>query len=270
MLNSEQLAKASVYNGKQAGNLWWIVDLPESMKSARTADSAAFALAVGAFQEANGLKADGMLGPGTLAAINAAKAPKADPSDCGSLGSKTQITKVALALVSTATAEADKGVRETGKNAGVDVEKYLKCVALVKGNPWCAAFVSWCVMTSRGAAKPPKWCSGSAVSLFQMARAQKAVCVTPADADFKTKVKAGWIWSRAKDATAAAAARKGVWCQGHTGIVVKVDDVGFHTVEGNTNAAGSREGDGVYRKLHKWSDEAIIGKTVGWFDPASV
>lgn len=260
MLSSEQLAKASAYNGKQAGNLWWIVDLPEAMKSARTADSAAFALAVGAFQDANGLKEDGMLGPGTLAAINAAKASKAVVS----------VTEAALGLVATATAEADKGVRETGKNAGVDVEKYLKCCGMTKGSPWCAAFVSWCVMTARGAAKPPKWCSGSAVSLFQMARAQKAVCVTPVDADFKSKVKAGWIWSRAQDDAAAAAARKGVWCKGHTGIVVKVDEVGWHTIEGNTNAAGSREGDGVYRKTHKWADSGIINKTVGWFDPATV
>jgi hypothetical protein len=143
-------------------------------------------------------------------------------------------------------------------------------VGIPKGAPWCAAFVSWCVMTAKGLPKPPKWCSGSAVSLFQMAKAQKAVCVTPVDADFKSKVKAGWVWSRAQDDVAAAAARKGAWCQGHTGIVVKVDDVGFHTIEGNTNAAGSREGDGVYRKTHKWSDAAIIGKTVGWFDPESV
>jgi hypothetical protein len=26
----------------------------------------------------------------------------------------------------------------------------------------------------------------------------------------------------------------------------------------------------VYRKTHKWSDAEIIGKTVGWFDPATV
>jgi hypothetical protein len=36
------------------------------------------------------------------------------------------------------------GVRElTGHNDGADVEKYLKSVHLSKGNPWCAAFVSW-------------------------------------------------------------------------------------------------------------------------------
>lgn len=257
MLNSEQLAKATAYNAKQAGSLWQITNLPESLKAARTADSAAFALAVGALQEANGLKVDGMLGPGTLAAISPkVAAPK--PTDA------------VAALVAICEQEADKGVREAGKNAGADVEKYQKCVSLAKGSPWCAAFVSWCVMTSRNATKPPKWCSGSAVSLFQMARAQKAVCVTPVDADYKSKVKAGWVWSRAQDDASAAAARKGVWCQGHTGIVVKVDDVGFHTIEGNTNAAGSREGDGVYRKTHKWSDAAIIGKTVGWFDPASI
>ena len=96
------------------------------------------------------------------------------------------------------------------------------------------------------------------------------VYVVPTEMEYQAKVKPGYIWSRAQDATAAAAARKGSWCQGHTGIVVAVDATGFHTIEGNTNAAGSREGDGVYRKLHKWSDDAIIGKTVGWFDPATV
>ena len=142
---------------------------------------------------------------------------------------------------------------------------------MTKGSPWCAAFVSWCVMQSRGLAKPPKWCSGSAVSLFQMSGNSKTcVKVTPVDADFKSKVKPGYIWSRAQDPAAAAAARKGSWCQGHTGIVVAVDDIGWHTIEGNTNAAGSREGDGVYRKTHKWSDAEIVGKTVGWFDPATV
>jgi hypothetical protein len=82
-----------------------------------------------------------------------------------------------------------------------------------------------------------------------------------------TKVEPGWVWVRATTAKAADAARKGGWVKGHCGIVVAVDAVGFHTVEGNTNKAGSREGDGVWRKLHKWTDAALIGRTVGWFDP---
>lgn len=262
MLNTEQLASAVAYNKKQAGVLWKITDLPAELQAARSADTAVFALAVGSAQEAKGIAADGKLGPTTLAHILGKVAVDAPV---------TNVTEVALGLISAATTEANKGVREVGKNAGPDVEKYLKCLGMSKGSPWCAAFVSWCVMQSRGLSKPPSWCSGSAVSLFQVAgRSKTCVKVTPVDADFKSKVKPGYIWSRAQDDAAAAAARKGAWCQGHTGIVVKVDDVGFHTIEGNTNAAGSREGDGVYHKTHKWSDAAIIGKTVGWFDPASV
>lgn len=253
---------AVAYNSSKNGVLWQVADLPLPLRTLDPSDPV-FAAAVRTLQAQHGVPADGKLGPGTLAAIKAPPAAPAAPAE------PINVTEAALALIATATAEANKGVREVGKNAGPDVEKYLQCLGMTKGSPWCAAFVSWCVMTSRGLAKPPKWCSGSAVSLFQMS-GKNAVKVTPVDADYKSKVKPGYIWSRAQDATAAAAARKGSWCQGHTGIVVAVDAIGFHTIEGNTNAAGSREGDGVYRKLHKWSDAELIGKTVGWFDPATV
>ena len=253
---------AVAYNSSKNGVLWQVADLPLPLRTLNPSDPV-FAAAVRTLQAQHGLPADGKLGPGTLAAFKAPPAAPAAPA------APINVTEAALALIATATTEANKGVREVGKNAGPDVEKYLHCLGMTKGSPWCAAFVSWCVMTSRGLAKPPKWCSGSAVSLFQMS-GKNAVKVTPVDADYKSKVKPGYIWSRAQDATAAAAARKGSWCQGHTGIVVAVDATGFHTIEGNTNAAGSREGDGVYRKLHKWSDAELIGKTVGWFDPATV
>ena len=251
------------YNLSQSGKTWKVAELPAPLNTLDPA-TAAFADAAAKLQAIKGVPADGKLGPGTLAAIKApaAAAPAAPVAPLN-------VTEAALALIATATAEANKGVREVGKNAGPDVEKYLHCLGMTKGSPWCAAFVSWCVMQSRGLAKPPKWCSGSAVSLFQMS-GKNAVKVTPLDADFKSKVKPGMIWSRAQDPAAAAAARKGSWCQGHTGIVVAVDDIGWHTIEGNTNAAGSREGDGVYRKTHKWADAEIVGKTVGWFDPATV
>ena len=255
---------AVAYNSSKNGVLWQVADLPLPLCTLNPSDPI-FAAAVRTLQAQHGLPADGKLGPGTLAAFKAPPAAPAAPA------APINITEAALALIATATAEANKGVREVGKNAGPDVEKYLHCVGMTKGSPWCAAFVSWCVMTSRGLAKPPKWCSGSAVSLFQMSRNSKTcVYVVPTEMEYQAKVKPGYIWSRAQDATAAAAARKGSWCQGHTGIVVAVDAIGFHTIEGNTNAAGSREGDGVYRKLHKWSDAELIGKTVGWFDPATV
>jgi hypothetical protein len=253
---------AVAYNSSKAGVLWQVADLPSPLPTLDPS-TPVFAAAVRTLQAQHGLPADGKLGPGTLAALKAPPAAPAAPA------APLNVTEAALALIAAATAEANKGVREVGKNAGPDVEKYLHCLGMSKGSPWCAAFVSWCVMSSRGLAKPPKWCSGSAVSLFQMS-GKNAVKVTPLDAGDQTKVKPGYIWSRAQDPAAASAARKGSWCQGHTGIVVAVDAVGFHTIEGNTNAAGSREGDGVYRKTHKWSDAEIIGKTVGWFDPATV
>jgi hypothetical protein len=253
---------AVAYNSSKAGVLWQVADLPSPLCTLNPSDPV-FAAAVRTLQAQHGVPADGKLGPGTLAALKAPPEPIAPPAP------PLNYTEAALALIATATAEANKGVREVGKNAGPDVEKYLHCLGMTKGSPWCAAFVSWCVMTSRGLAKPPKWCSGSAVSLYQMS-GKKAVRVTPLDVGYQGWVKPGYIWSRAQDPAAASAARKGVWCQGHTGIVVAVDAVGFHTIEGNTNAAGSREGDGVYRKTHKWSDAELINKTVGWFDPATV
>ncbi len=258
----------TAYNLTQVGKTWNTAALPAPL-SGLDPSTVAFADAVAVLQKAKGLTADGKLGPATLAAISPAPAPAPAPAAPVSPAAPLAGSAVER-LVSVCKAEVAKKVREIGKNAGPDVEKYQKSVGLAKGSPWCAAFVSWCYTESKGLTKAPKWCSGSAVSLFQMARAQKAVCVTPVDADYQSKVKAGWIWSRAQDPAAAAGARKGAWCQGHTGVVVKVDNIGFHTIEGNTNAAGSREGDGVYEKLHKWADAEIIGKTVGWFDPESI
>ena len=161
-------------------------------------------------------------------------------------------------------------VEEGGANRGAKVEAYQKAAGLKPGDPWCAAFVAWNVATAKGVAKAPSWTSGSAITTWQrgsrgLAAGDKA---TPSEgAALPTKVAPGWVWVRASNAADADAARKGGWTKGHCGIVVAVDAVGFHTVEGNTNAAGSREGDGVWRKTHKWSDAVQIGRTVGWFDP---
>jgi len=179
-------------------------------------------------------------------------------------------TTPAQRLIEVALAEADKGVREVGgMNRGPDVEKYQKTVGLSAGSPWCAAFVAWCVTQSKGQVTPPGWCSGSAITQWHRGSRKMLAegFTTPEKADFQSKVRPGMIWVRAKDAAGATAARRGTWVQGHTGIVVAVDEEGFHTVEGNTNSAGSREGDGVYRKLHRWSYATDIVRTVGWFDP---
>lgn len=160
-------------------------------------------------------------------------------------------------------------VEEGGPNRGAKVESYQRAAGLHPGDPWCAAFVAWNVATAKGVAKPPSWTSGSAITTWHrgsrgLAAGDKA---TPLEGEARLKVEPGWVWVRATTAKDADAARKGGWVKGHCGIVVAVDEVGFHTVEGNTNKAGSREGDGVWGKLHKWEDAALMGRTVGWFDP---
>lgn len=46
---------------------------------------------------------------------------------------------------------------------------------------------------------------------------------------------------------------------GHTGIVEFVDKHGIHTIEGNTNVDGSREGYAVERKVRQLTDKTLVG-----------
>ena len=251
------------YNTSRAGLQWVQAELPPPFCTL-DASTAAFADAVATFQAAKKLTADGKLGPATLAAMGYTR-PKAAPTTTGVV--------TVDALIATAEHEADLQVREVGgMNRGAKVEEYQRAAALGPGDPWCAAFVAWCVMKSRQATTAPTWTSGSAITTWQKGskRAGVDASTTPNSPGYQSKVKPGWVWVRAKDPKGASDAARGLWVQGHCGIVVAVDAVGFHTVEGNTNSAGSRDGDGVYRKLHKWSDAAQIARTVGWFDSAHI
>ena len=251
------------YNTSRAGLQWVQAELPPPFCTL-DASTAAFADAVATFQAAKKLTADGKLGPATLAAMGYTR-PKAAPTTTGVV--------TVDALIATAEHEADLQVREEGgMNRGAKVEAYQRAAALGPGDPWCAAFVAWCVMKSRQATTAPTWTSGSALTPWQKGstRAGGDASTTPNSPGYQSKVKPGWVWVRAKDPKGASDAARGLWVQGHCGIVVAVDAVGFHTVEGNTNSAGSRDGDGVYRKLHKWSDAAQIARTVGWFDSTHI
>ena len=252
------MTTAVAYNVAQAGKAWQVVDLPPPFCTLDPA-TPAFAAAVTTFQSAKGLTADGKLGPATLAKM-LQRAPVA-----------TGVLTVD-ALVATCEHEADLQVREVGgMNRGPRVEEYQRAGGLGPGDPWCAAFVAWCVMKSRQLDKPPTWCSGSAITTWHKGSKRAGDgSTTPLFAGYQSKVKPGWVWVRAKDPKGATDAARGLWVQGHCGIVVGVDSVGFYTVEGNTNAAGSRDGDGVYRKLHRWSDTAQIARTVGWFDSTHI
>jgi hypothetical protein len=133
-------------------------------------------------------------------------------------------------------AESQIGVRETKTNGGRRIEEYQRATWLPVGPwPWCAAFVCWCVKefvggekvtfplpTTPGAWDFEKWC----LSVDNSVKLHKP---------HRNKIERGDIV---------------VFSFSHIGIATSdIDADGMvATVEGNTNSAGSREGDGVYRK----------------------
>ena len=138
-------------------------------------------------------------------------------------------------------AMAELWVREkTGKNDGKRVEEYLASVKLKKGDPYCAAFVSW-VFQQAGYELPR---TGWSPALFPAARLAKAAAP-------------GNVFGIYFPALKRIA---------HCGLVVSSRSDWVSTVEGNTDASGGREGGGVYQRLrHKksirlYSDWRIKGK----------
>ena len=123
------------------------------------------------------------------------------------------------------------GVREaTGKNDGVQVETYLRYTKLGKGYAWCAAFTCWVygqagVMNPRSAWAPAMVPPGKVI--YNLTTKKNGV---PRGGDVF-----GIYFPKMKRVA-------------HVGFVDQWGPKEVVTVEGNTNGAGSREGDGVYKK----------------------
>lgn len=130
---------------------------------------------------------------------------------------------------------AELGVRELSvRNDGPEVEKYLSYVGLKKGQPWCAAFVCWALAEAN--IKNPR--SGWSPDLLPASKViwQRTRAIAAGDIDAPREGDVFGIWYRDKGRIA------------HVGFVDKWDGNWMISVEGNTNEAGSAEGDGVYRK----------------------
>lgn len=139
-----------------------------------------------------------------------------------------------------------------GSNGGGMVKEYLAAVGLDEGFPWCAAFIYWCF---REVEKPTTtrciktagvldhWARAGSQGIrrigFQQARENPGL------------IKPGMIFIM--DTGPAGGA-------GHTGIVEKIEGGALVTVEGNTNAAGSREGTAVLRKTSRRVSADSINK----------
>lgn len=139
------------------------------------------------------------------------------------------------------------GVREkTGKNDGVEVEKYLKSVGLGKGYAWCSAFTHWCLNEAGyDVSKMTAW-SPSAYNKNNIITSK------------------GTFYKEPKPGDVFVLYYPNLKRIGHTGFFHRQQNsTVFETVEGNTNQAGSREGDGVYRKFRSFKATYAITR---WTD----
>lgn len=134
-----------------------------------------------------------------------------------------------LAAIALATALKHNGIEEMprGSNSGPDVDVYLRSVGLGPGYPWCMAFVYYCV---NKAAKQlgitnPLLKTGSVLTQWNETTLRK---LTNRDTGV---LKPGDIFIMDFGGG-----------NGHTGFVISVNGSVVNTIEGNTNADGSREG----------------------------
>jgi len=139
---------------------------------------------------------------------------------------------------------AEVGTKEEGTNVGKRVNEYKACTALNPTIPWywCAAFVCWVVKTAmkldgvKYTFKPPTTAAAYGFDEWSLAQ------------DDSTKT--------ARKHNGEAVGVFSLKSVSHCGIAIGPPDKNgwFPTVEGNTNASGSRNGDGVYRKRRHVSD----------------
>lgn len=127
------------------------------------------------------------------------------------------------------------GIREkTGNNDGVDVEYFLSTVGLGKGAAWCAAFVHAGLIHCGVENNITGW-SPTAYDPKKVVYFKGQFFGEPQSGDVAT------IYFPSKRRIAHAM----FYHKRRSSSI-------FESVEGNTNSAGSREGDGVYKKIRSF------------------
>ena len=131
-------------------------------------------------------------------------------------------------------------VEEGGQNRGRRVEEYLAATHAGPGLPWCAAFVAWTGLHS-GVPWPLAPVPGC-MSLYADAKAKGLVRDRPETG----AVFLLWF------------PRLGRYA--HTGFLERSGDQPgtWHTIEGNTNPAGGREGYGVFRRVRTFGPRDVF------------
>ena len=144
----------------------------------------------------------------------------------------THVVKVALSYVGQREIPGNKGWRDKA------FEAKMKATGWTSGQAWCAYFTElvWC-QAYAGTPHVDRF-----ISLFS-----PSATATYSNFAGSSHYKVG----RVPKPGALAVWRYGTGWKGHIGIVQTVERGTFYAIEGNTNAAGSREGVMVARKRRK-------------------
>jgi len=135
-------------------------------------------------------------------------------------------------------ARGEVGVREVGNNGGTRVREYQAATWLPVGAwPWCAAFVCWVFREAQKVSmddiKRPETAGAWDFENWALAAGPKVKLIKPIGQEV---VRGGDIV---------------VFTFSHIGFAAETtSSSAVKTIEGNTNAGGSREGDGVYLRTH--------------------
>lgn len=124
------------------------------------------------------------------------------------------------------------GKEEIPKNSnwGEHVQKYLKSVGITFPASWCMAFVYWCCKEANPST--PLFKTGGVLKQWQKTAPERKRKI-PQPGDIFIMDFGGGL--------------------GHTGFVEDVIGTNIHTIEGNSNDEGSREGYEVCRRVRKIS-----------------
>lgn len=144
-------------------------------------------------------------------------------------------------------ADSQVGVRElTGRNDGKEVEMYLRSVGLGKGYAWCAAYVTWCHaelnIPNPRSAWSPSWFTSNVVYRKNHFRIRPFI---------------------ARDGQVFGLYYENLRRVGHVGFISGEGKLHYYTIEGNTSGEGSRDGDGVYRRIRRKESIYVIADHVG-------
>ncbi len=132
-----------------------------------------------------------------------------------------------------------------GSNRGPEVDAYVQSVGLPPSGayPWCAAFVHWCFAKATVEVRQPNPCprTGSALGLWLKAKPEQRITEM-------AEVKPGMVF--------VLDLGHGT---GHVGFIETARKIRFTTIEGNSNAGGSREGVGVFKRERVFSVNTLKG-----------